>query len=109
MISDQKQKVPQYRGMFHAASTIVRSEGFFGIYKGVGPTIIKQGSNQAIRFTVMETLRKMYTGGDNRVSVPMHMVSDKYYSSSVFIDSLMLGVSVWSHCWSLECHGEQSD
>ena len=78
MISDQKQKVPQYRGMFHAASTIVRSEGFSGVYKGVGPTIIKQGSNQAIRFTVMETLRKMYTGGDNRVSVPMHMVSGRH-------------------------------
>ena len=82
MISDQKQKVPQYRGMFHAASSIIRQEGFRGIYKGVCPTIIKQGSNQAIRFTVMETLRKFYTAGDNRRKVPMPVVSE---SQEIFL------------------------
>ncbi len=34
--------------------------GIGGIYKGVTATIIKQGSNQAIRFFVMETLKTEY-------------------------------------------------
>lgn len=35
-------------------------------------TIAKQGSNQAIRFFVMETLKDWYRGGDN--SVPINKV-----------------------------------
>ena len=50
-------------------------QGFFGLYKGVTPTILKQGSNQAIRFTVMETLRDWYTNGDRNSSVPKPVVA----------------------------------
>lgn len=38
------------------------------------PTILKQGSNQAIRFFVMETLKDWYKGGDNTKSVPKVVV-----------------------------------
>lgn len=38
------------------------------------PTILKQGSNQAIRFFVMETLKDWYKGGDNTKSVPKLVV-----------------------------------
>ncbi len=31
---------------------------------------MKQGSNQAIRFYVVETLKDKYRGGDNSVAVP---------------------------------------
>jgi len=75
LIGDQKRKYPKYRGMSHAASTILKTEGFFGLYKGVTPTIMKQGSNQAIRFTVMETLRNWYTNGDRNSSVPKPVVA----------------------------------
>lgn len=30
--------IPSYRGVFHAASTILRKEGLRGVYTGVGPT-----------------------------------------------------------------------
>ena len=46
-----------------------------GIYKGVGPTVCKQGSNQAIRFFMMESLRGLYTGGDLSIQVPYYMVA----------------------------------
>jgi len=75
LINDQRKKNPQYRGLFHAASTIIRNEGLSGLYKGLTPTILKQGSNQAIRFSVMETLRKWYTGGDPSSSVPKPIVA----------------------------------
>lgn len=48
--------------------------GFKGVYQGVVPTIMKQGSNQAIRFFVMETMKDWYRGGDNNKSVPKMMV-----------------------------------
>jgi len=75
LISDQRKKNPQYRGLVHAASSIIRQEGFSGLYKGLTPTVMKQGSNQAIRFFVMETLRKWYTGGDPNKTVPKPLVA----------------------------------
>jgi len=75
LISDQRKKNPQYRGLVHAASSIIRNEGLSGLYKGLTPTILKQGSNQAIRFSVMETLRKWYTGADQSKAVPKPVVA----------------------------------
>ena len=45
------------------------------MYRGLGPTIMKQGSNQAIRFFVMESLRNIYTVGDMTVHVPYYVVA----------------------------------
>ena len=46
-----------------------------GLYKGLGPTVVKQGSNQAIRFFVMESLRTWYTEGRADQSVPYYLVA----------------------------------
>lgn len=43
--------------------------GIGGVYQGVTATIMKQGSNQAIRFFVMESLKDWYRGGDPNKSV----------------------------------------
>jgi len=75
LISDQRKKVPQYRGLAHAASSIIKTEGFGGLYRGLCPTILKQGSNQAIRFSVMDTLRKWYTRGEQDKPVPKPVVA----------------------------------
>lgn len=48
--------------------------GFKGVYQGVTPTIMKQGSNQAIRFYVMETLKDWYRQGDPKAPVPKVVV-----------------------------------
>jgi len=70
LISDQRKKIPQYRGLLHCASSVVRNEGLTGLYKGVTPTVMRQGSSQAIRFSMMESLRSWYTGGDSNKAVP---------------------------------------
>jgi solute carrier family 25 citrate transporter 1 len=41
---------------------------------GVTATILKQGSNQAIRFFVMESCKDWYREGDSKKSVPKLMV-----------------------------------
>lgn len=44
--------------------------GIRGIYQGLVPTILKQSSNQAIRFCTIETLKDWYRGGDKDVVIP---------------------------------------
>lgn len=48
--------------------------GIKGVYKGLTATIIKQGSNQAIRFFTMDTLKDMYRGGDKDKKIPTYVV-----------------------------------
>ena len=49
---------------------LIGISGIGGTYKGLSATIMKQGSNQAIRFFVMETLKDMYRKGDSSKPVP---------------------------------------
>lgn len=73
IIHDKNQPKPQYRGTFHALYTIGKQEGFRGMYKGVVPTIAKQGSNQAIRFYVMYMLNNAYRKGDDSKKIPPYL------------------------------------
>lgn len=63
-INDQNSANPKYKGFSHGVREIIREQGIGGTYKGLTATIMKQGSNQAIRFFVMETLKDWYRGGD---------------------------------------------
>ncbi|GAB1609813.1 tricarboxylate transport protein B, mitochondrial-like [Argonauta hians] len=69
-INDQTSANPKFRGFFHGVGQIVKDSGIRGVYQGLTPTILKQGSNQAMRFFVMETLKDKYRGGDPNVKVP---------------------------------------
>lgn len=73
-IADQRSANPQYKGFAHGVKHIVAAEGLMGCYKGLTATMMKQGSNQAIRFYVMETLKDKYRGGDNTKAVPKLIV-----------------------------------
>ncbi|XP_059510917.1 tricarboxylate transport protein B, mitochondrial isoform X2 [Stegostoma tigrinum] len=61
-IHDQCSPNPKYRGFFHGVREIVREQGLKGTYQGLTATILKQGSNQAIRFFVMTSLKNWYKG-----------------------------------------------
>jgi len=65
-IHDYTSPQPKYRGFFHGISTIVKEQGVSGTYKGLVPTIIKQGSNQMIRFYVMHELSSYLKKGQSR-------------------------------------------
>ncbi|WVZ06276.1 hypothetical protein V8G54_019622 [Vigna mungo] len=49
-----------YRGISHAFNTICREEGFLGLYKGLGATLLGVGPNIAISFSVYEGLRSFW-------------------------------------------------
>ncbi|KAL1764932.1 tricarboxylate transport protein, mitochondrial, partial [Sigmodon hispidus] len=61
-IHDQTSANPKYRGFFHGVREIVQEQGLKGTYQGLTATVLKQGSNQAIRFFVMTSLSNWYQG-----------------------------------------------
>ncbi|KAL8496844.1 hypothetical protein ACS0TY_020504 [Phlomoides rotata] len=46
-----------YQGIRHAFHTICRDEGFLGLYKGLGATLLGVAPSLAISFSVYESLR----------------------------------------------------
>jgi len=64
LIHDQNSPEGQrkYKGLVHGVSTIVKQEGFGGIYQGLTATIIKQSTNQMFRFGVFDSIKYLYTG-----------------------------------------------
>ncbi|KIM59576.1 hypothetical protein SCLCIDRAFT_125897 [Scleroderma citrinum Foug A] len=57
LIDDAKWPNPQYRGLVHGTTSIVRQEGIRGIYHGLFPVMMRQGANSAVRFTTYTTLK----------------------------------------------------
>ncbi|XP_061673807.1 LOW QUALITY PROTEIN: tricarboxylate transport protein B, mitochondrial [Syngnathoides biaculeatus] len=68
-IHDQTSANPKYRGFYHGIREIVRAQGLRGTYQGLTATVLKQGSNQAIRFYVMTSLKNWYKGNDPNKSI----------------------------------------
>jgi len=64
LIHDRLSPNPKYRGFFHGVSSIAKEQGWSGCYKGLIPTILKQGSNQMIRFAVFYELKRQIVGED---------------------------------------------
>jgi len=63
---------PKYKGFFHGVREIVKEAGFSGIYKGLVPTILKQSSNQAIRFVVYNEITGWMRKGRDSNLTPFH-------------------------------------
>lgn len=61
-IHDQNSPNPKFKGFFHGVREIVRQQGIRGTYQGLTATMMKQGTNQAMRFFVVETLKELYRG-----------------------------------------------
>jgi solute carrier family 25 (mitochondrial citrate transporter), member 1 len=49
--------VPKYRNAAHALYTVAREEGVGALWRGVSLTALRQGSNQAVNFTVYTELK----------------------------------------------------
>jgi len=58
----QPGKKPKYRGPIHAVFRILKREGIGGLWKGCGPTVFRQASNQASMFTTYTWIRKHVWG-----------------------------------------------
>lgn len=96
MIHDRNLPKPQYRGLVHgkidlllklywylfdyaatAVKTIVGTSGFLSLYNGVVPTMLRQGGNSMIRFTVYGRIQELWKkqSSDGKVSVAKSFLS----------------------------------
>jgi solute carrier family 25 citrate transporter 1 len=62
MIEDSKRDVPRYNGMVDGVRKIVAEEGLGGLYRGVGPVMLRQGANSAVRFSSYSTIKQLAQG-----------------------------------------------
>ncbi|MES1910617.1 MAG: hypothetical protein MHM6MM_003182 [Cercozoa sp. M6MM] len=67
LIDDQMRPAGQrkYRSFFHGVRTILAEQGLRGTYQGLGPTLLKQGSNQAIRWACYERFKHLLAGQED--------------------------------------------
>lgn len=56
----------QYRGMFHAITSIARDEGFRALYFGIKPAVFRQATYGTIKFGVYYRLKSVIMGSDSR-------------------------------------------
>ena len=61
LIHDKLSPSPKYRNVFHGIYSIASENGVGGLYKGVVATILKQSTNQGVRFVVFEDTKKVLT------------------------------------------------
>lgn len=62
MIEDANRAQPRFNGMVDGVKKIVAEEGLSGIYRGVGPVMLRQGANSAVRFSSYSTLKQLAQG-----------------------------------------------
>ena len=58
MIDPSQMQHRKYTNVFQTAVTIVREEGIGALYKGVVPTMLRQGCNQAVNFTAYSAIKQ---------------------------------------------------
>ncbi|KAJ1659195.1 hypothetical protein IWQ61_001696 [Dispira simplex] len=58
LIHDQNRSKPQYRGLVHGVTSIVRQFGISGIYSGLFAVMLRQGANSAVRFTAYNSIKQ---------------------------------------------------
>jgi len=61
---DQRRGTGNYKGSSDAIVKILKSEGPLGLYRGAFPTILKQGTNQAVRMPLQVQIFTLISFGD---------------------------------------------
>ncbi|XP_019871775.1 putative tricarboxylate transport protein, mitochondrial [Aethina tumida] len=64
-INDQRSPNPRFHGLVQGVGSIIKEEGLRGCYKGLVATTLRQSTNQAVRFFVVESLKDWYREGDH--------------------------------------------
>jgi len=84
----------QYKGTFDGVSQIVRAEGPGGIYRGLSATIMKQGSNQAIRFTTFAKIQALIKSDDDDKHSVIQVFKSLFAGGAAGATSVLLNTPV---------------
>lgn len=113
LIHDRISDAPKYRNVFHGIYTIASEHGPSGLYKGVGATILKQSTNQGVRFVVFdETKNKLAYFIKTKVIVDLLSGAFAGFCSTMFnnpidvIKTKMQGVDAHKYNGIKDCFGK---
>jgi len=107
LIDDQfKSGKPRFQGFFHGVKTIISEQGFFGVYKGLTPTIIKVATAQGTRFGVFHVIPAEHRKGPLRTAASGAFaggVSVLLFQGIDVIKSRMQGINAAQYSSALDC------
>eukprot|EP00054_Salpingoeca_dolichothecata_P021972 m.142386 g.142386 ORF g.142386 m.142386 type:complete len:334 (-) comp24183_c0_seq7:109-1110(-) len=63
-INDQNSGKPRFKSFFHGTRMLIQEQGIRSCYQGLAATILRQGTNQAMRFFVYNSLRERLKASD---------------------------------------------
>lgn len=101
-----RQEVPRFNGFFHGVSTIIKEEGFAGVYAGLAPTIVKVATAQGTRFGVFHYIPPEYRKGALGAAASGAFAGGVSVLMFQFIDvikSRMQGLDAAKYTSSLHC------
>ena len=90
LIHDRLKETPKYKGLVDGVTQIYAAEGFKGVYRGLVPTILRQGSNQGVRFLVYEECKRYGAVPTQLTYVPLILSFTCVYRDFSTPASLML-------------------
>ena len=99
-------ETPRFNGFFHGVSTIIKEEGFGGIYHGLAPTIIKVATAQGTRFGVFNIIPEEHRKGPLRTAAAGAFaggVSVVLFQGIDVIKSRMQGLDAHKYKSSMDC------
>lgn len=65
-----------YNNSWDCFRKVFRNEGFFGLYKGLGPQLVGVAPEKAIKLTVNDLLRKLFsTNNSGEIHLPMEILA----------------------------------
>ena len=101
LIDDAKRPVPQYRGLIHGTTEIVKAEGLRGIYRGLFPVVrsVRTVSGQSAHQAVSDdAARRQLRGSVHYILYPQAILPRSHQRWSGTAHSGYL----WNrrHCWS---------
>lgn len=107
LIDDQfKSATPRFKGFFHGVSTIIKEEGWGGIYHGLTPTIFKVATAQATRFGVFMYIPAEWRKGALRTAAAGAFaggVSVVIFQGIDVIKSRMQGLDAHKYKSTMDC------
>ncbi|KAL2650602.1 hypothetical protein R1flu_018730 [Riccia fluitans] len=75
----------KYKGPVHCATSIVREEGLLGLWAGAAPTVMRNGTNQAVMFTAKNIFDRVLwhkKEGDGKVLLPWQSMISGFLAGS---------------------------
>ncbi|VDP21940.1 unnamed protein product, partial [Echinostoma caproni] len=64
-----------YKNSWDCFKKVIRFEGFFGLYRGLGPQLVGVAPEKAIKLTMNDLVRDQFTSSDGSIALPAEILA----------------------------------